>query len=375
MSTLLFIGKRINYSLRQSYTGRCNVATVTYNAKKPVYAYHKLIHNKSPGIFTKRKEERIILAAQATSSRRRGLIRRQLFPANKTVGRSDPSYGDNSEKPDMAENDFEAEKEKILSSLLLNEEERTILERETVDQSLSNKWVDRRRKMLTASNFGKIIKMRQTTTCQSFVQNHLFGGVTTTAMEYGKSNEETALRVLERILNVQITKCGIFVDSENPFLGATPDGLIGNDGIVEVKCPSSAEHLTPEEGIIQKKITFWMLNKSGEISGINKKHNWYFQVQGQLNVCQKSFCQFAVWTPKGIKIEKIERDEVLWKSMMVEKLKYFYLNCILPELADSRFLRSMPIRNPKEIIDAQEKKLKRKVKLIFIFLTIKQTRA
>lgn len=154
-----------------------------------------------------------MLAAQATTSRRRSLIRRQLFPANKTVGRSDPSYGDNAEKPDMAENDFEVEKEKILSSLLLNEEERTILERETVDQCLSNKWVDRRRKMLTASNFGKIIKMRQTTSCQSFVQNHLFGGVTTTSMEYEKSNEETALRELERILNVKIIKCGIFVDS------------------------------------------------------------------------------------------------------------------------------------------------------------------
>lgn len=346
--------------MRQSYTGRCNVATVTYNAKKPVYAYHKLIHNKSPGIFTKRKEERIMLAAQATRLRRRGLIRRQLFPENKTVVRPDPSYGDNAEKPDLAEDELEAEKEKILSSLVLNEEERTILERETVDQSLSNKWVDRRRKMLTASNFGKIIKMRQTTGCQSFVRNHLFGGGTTAAMEYGKSNEETALRVLKHILIVNIIKCGIFVDSENPYLGATPDGLIGKDGIVEVKCPSSAEHLTPEEGIKQKKITFWTLNKSGEIGEINKKHNWYFQVQGQLNVCQKNYCQFAVWTPKGIKIEKIERDEELWKNMMVEKLKYFYLNCILPELADSRFLRSMPMRNPKEITDAQEKKIKQK---------------
>jgi len=37
-----------------------------------------------------------------------------------------------------------------------------------------------------------------------------------------------------------------------------------------------------------------MLDKANEIVGINKKHNWYFQVQGQLNVCQKKFCQFAV---------------------------------------------------------------------------------
>lgn len=269
----------------------------------------------------------------------------------------------------MPEEDFEIEKEKILSTLILNEEQRKILERETVDQSLSNKWIERRRKMLTASNFGKIIKMRQTTGCQNFVKNHLFGGVTTAAMEYGKSNEETAINEFKKILNVDIKKCGIFVDKEYPYLGATPDGIINSDGIVEVKCPASAENLTPDEGILQKKITFWTLKKSGEIGDINKKHNWYFQVQGQLNVCQKKYCQFGVWTPKGVKIERIERDEILWKDVMVDKLKFFYLNCILPELVDSRFLRSMPIRNPQKSIEAQStKKTKQKASITNISL-------
>jgi len=177
----------------------------------------------------------------------------------------------------------------------------------------------------------------------------------TAAMEYGKLNEQTAIMALEKKLNLKIVKCGIFVDEEYPYLGATPDGLIGDDGIVEVKCPSSSQHLTPEEGIIEEKITFWTLEKNGEIGNINKKHNWYFQVQGQLHVCKKSYCQFAVWTPKGMKIEKIKRDEELWKNTMVEKLRYFYINCLLPELAGSRFLRSMPIRNPKEIVEAQKK--------------------
>jgi len=141
------------------------------------------------------------------------------------------------------------QKKKILSSLILNEKQRIILEREIVDQSLSNKWIERRRKMLTASNFGTIIKMRQNTGCQNFVKNNLFGGVTTAAMEYGKSNEETTVTELQKKLKIKIKKCGIFVDKEHPYLGATPDGLIGSNGVIEVKCPAAAANLTPEEGI------------------------------------------------------------------------------------------------------------------------------
>lgn len=59
----------------------------------------------------------------------------------------------------MPEEDFEVVKEKILSTLILNEEQRKILELEIVGQYLSNKLIERRRKMLPASYFGKIIKL------------------------------------------------------------------------------------------------------------------------------------------------------------------------------------------------------------------------
>lgn len=62
----------------------------------------------------------------------------------------------------------------------------------------------------------------------------MFGGVTTAAMEYGKSNEETVITKLQKIFKIEIKKCGIFINKEHPYLGATPDGLISNNGIVEV---------------------------------------------------------------------------------------------------------------------------------------------
>lgn len=38
-------------------------------------------------------------------------------------------------------------------------------------------------------------------------------------------------------LSICIDKCGMFVDEEFPFLGASPDGLVGIDTLVEIRCP------------------------------------------------------------------------------------------------------------------------------------------
>ncbi|CAG4958252.1 unnamed protein product [Colias eurytheme] len=50
---------------------------------------------------------------------------------------------------------------------------------------------------------------------------------------YGKSNEITAIKEFANQLNMTIAPCGSFVDEDYCFLRASPDGLIGDDGIVE----------------------------------------------------------------------------------------------------------------------------------------------
>ena len=50
-----------------------------------------------------------------------------------------------------------------------------------------------------------------------------------------------ALDLYQKHNNEVIERCGIFIDFESPYLGASPDGLVGDDGIVEVKCLVSLE--------------------------------------------------------------------------------------------------------------------------------------
>ncbi|GFV11507.1 yqaJ domain-containing protein [Trichonephila clavipes] len=60
------------------------------------------------------------------------------------------------------------------------------------------------------------------------------------AMKYGLANEEIARKQYEREYSTEVNICGLFVDKDKPFLCASPDGLVGDDGLIEIKCPYSA---------------------------------------------------------------------------------------------------------------------------------------
>ncbi|KAK8785443.1 hypothetical protein V5799_008192 [Amblyomma americanum] len=136
------------------------------------------------------------------------------------------------------------------------------LQRATSKQSGSTVWKQERRKRLTASLFGATCKMKPTTGCGRTVGDILYKEITSEAIRYGKDHERLALKRIENECNVVVKERGLFVDQESPFLGASPDGLIGEDVLVEVKCPYSARDLTPLEGVRAKKITGCEENKN-----------------------------------------------------------------------------------------------------------------
>jgi hypothetical protein len=50
-----------------------------------------------------------------------------------------------------------------------------------------------------------------------------------------------------------LCSCGLFVDIEKTFLGASPDGLVDLDSIVEIKCPFAARNTDIKTAIEKKK--------------------------------------------------------------------------------------------------------------------------
>lgn len=332
-------GKRVNYSLKGSYGGRCAAAVISFNTDGTLQSFvHKFI-------FGTEANAKII---QLENKRKENNYRKRDIKKKKTLKHfptKNAHYGIHCQKPDMDTITFDERKNKFLKDLALSKEDRHILERSTVLQSASSKWLETRRKLLTASWFSRVCKRRAKTNCRSLVRQILYGNDlgNVPSIKHGRQNEHTALRELEQELNVIIEECGLFIDNEFSFLGATPDGKC-NIGIVEVKCPSSAYNLDPEEAVKQKKIDFWVYRSNAFI--VNKKSKWYYQVQGQLRVTGQDMCVFAVWTGVGkLKYEFVKRDDQFWKENMEGHLVKFYYNCLLPELVDPRYPRSMDLRD------------------------------
>lgn len=148
-----------------------------------------------------------------------------------------------------------------------------------------------------------------------------------------KFENDSAMEQLASQLKIETEPCGLFIDKMLPFLGATPDGVVGDNTIVEIKCPITAYKTSLEYAVDKKKVNFWRKTNIGLL--VNKKHPWYIQVQGQLHITGRHQCIFGVWSgcDKEIKVEMIQRDDQYWEQMEL-KLKHFYISYMLPELCD-----------------------------------------
>lgn len=110
---------------------------------------------------------------------------------------------------------------------------RNSIERGTVEQSGFKLSLEYRWHFITASNFGRVIRLRSDTACKSKIKSTLYtSDIDCKAMKYGRQHEEETRLELEKVLSGQISKCGLFIDTKDCFLGATADGLIGDDTLI-----------------------------------------------------------------------------------------------------------------------------------------------
>jgi hypothetical protein len=129
------------------------------------------------------------------------------------------------------------------------------IEEDTKQQALSNSWRKERRKRITASNFGRVCKMRKSTSTKKIVENLLYGTfVGNESTKYGQNNELKAIRSFELQTSLKTKPSGLIIDKDRPFLARSPDAILeDNSALVEIKCPDTAKNLTPEEAVKQKK--------------------------------------------------------------------------------------------------------------------------
>lgn len=251
-------------------------------------------------------------------------------------------YGPDAQKPDMNYREYEVQKNDILNLLKTRQADRIKIEQETRGQSSSPSWHELRANLLTASNFGRICRMRKDTNTANCIDSLLYkvDFVKSPALQWGIEKESVAKEKLQEIKKWDIRDCGLFVHKVYFFLGASPDGLIGEDGVVEIKCPFSIMDMDPDDAIKEGKLKYFKIDGT-----LNYCHPYYYQIQGQLEVADKQYCEFVIWTPVNFIVRRIVRDKKFWKEKMEGILEKFFYNCFLPELVDPRKCRNMPLRS------------------------------
>lgn len=256
------------------------------------------------------------------------------------------------QRNDLTAEQYTQEKQKIVINLKLDAENRFQIERDTVLQSGCALWFEMRKMRVTASYFGRILNVRSSSSYKNIANAILYGSFRSKYTDYGTANESNAIGQMMTQQKVEIVKCGLFIHKKYPCLAASPDGLIDHNGMVEIKCPWSAADMTVTEGIATGKINVWKKtnkNDPNEMPVLNVNHAYYYQVQGQLEIAEKDYCLFGVWTPKELRVEKIYRDKDFFKKKMLKKLLTFYLNCLLPEIIDSGASRNMVLRDDQSV--------------------------
>ena len=124
------------------------------------------------------------------------------------------------------------------------------------------------------------------------------------------------------------------VSLQHPSLAASPDRLvvcpIAGLGVLEIKCPYNCKDVSLT-AYIKKKKSFYLCAGPDGRPCLKRNHSYYYQIQFQLLVTNRKFCDFIVWRPREFFYERIGRDEELLTAML-PKLKAFYFDHLLPAL-------------------------------------------
>lgn len=159
----------------------------------------------------------------------------------------------------------------------------------------------------SASNFDKIITTKGQPSKQRAKYLYRLAGETVTGtQEEGYQNGamlrgqelESEARDLYTIISGQKVKEVGFCLADG--YGASPDGLVGDVGLLEIKCPSMAVHI-------------------GYLLANALPVDYFQQCQGQLLVTGREWCDFVSYFP-GIKplVVRVQRDEGFLRTLEVE---------------------------------------------------------
>ena len=193
-----------------------------------------------------------------------------------------------------------------------------------------------------------------------FISSHIWGinrePFQSYWMRYGLESEPKAILKYEEQSNTVVCKSGLWVNPNYPFLGCSPDGIVGEDGLLEIKSLKIFKHSTIES-VVEKWSTLPKVVKQGQCfiteDGqciLKSSHDYYYQIQMQLLVTERIFCDFVLYAENGpVSIERIYQNEHVINEI-IKCLTALWKRVVAPELYEMRVPRNLlPFILPENI--------------------------
>ena len=179
----------------------------------------------------------------------------------------------------------------------------------------TNEWLLERCGKATASRIADIMARTKTgygasraSYAAQLITERLTGCIapsfTNSAMQHGTMTEPEARRAYEFYADCDVEQVGFIPHPTIGMAGASPDGLVEKDGLVEIKCPQSATHIdTLLSGTVPEK--------------------YIKQMHFQMMCCERQWCDFASYDPRfpermRLFVKRVHRDEELVDEIAVE---------------------------------------------------------
>jgi len=133
-------------------------------------------------------------------------------------------------------------------------------------------------------------------------------GYTSPAMQWGTDTEPQARAAYEFKTDSTVDEIG-FVDHPSiEMSGASPDGLVGSDGLIEIKCPNTSTHLA-------------------FLLGASIPDKYIKQMCWQMTCTETQWCDFVSFDPRmpeqmRLFVQRIERHDLLIAELEKEVQRF-----------------------------------------------------
>jgi putative phage-type endonuclease len=131
---------------------------------------------------------------------------------------------------------------------------------------------------------------------------------TSAAMQWGVDKEEEARIAYSFLTGRNVVEVGLYKHPTIIGSHASPDGLVDDDGCLEIKCPNSATHIETL--------------KSNQVA-----HKYLLQMQWQMACADRQWCDFVSFDPRMpdhlmLYIQRVERDNDMLTILEVEVAQF-----------------------------------------------------